>query len=103
MQSGRSLKDASETILQKSLDKAVRKKMEGVRYADLSLFEQKEVKQYCLRDAETALEIVLACATRWPEDEALLALLASEMAVCGVMVDSGKITEGMVKIGSGTG
>jgi hypothetical protein len=98
IQSGRSLKDASETILQKPLDKAVRKKMAGVRYADLPAADQEEVKQYCLKDAETALEIVRLCAEHWPADEALVALLASEMAVHGVLVDPGKITEGMVKM-----
>ena len=94
----RSLKGASEEILDIVIEKTTRDNMRGRRWEDMGEDFQKEVLDYATKDSELCLDIWLKVGDQWPEHERVISLLNRKGLQQGIPVNSDKIRKAHEKL-----
>lgn len=83
----RALAKATNAVYGEVVDKSVRDKMDGVKWADLGETEQEEVRQYALKDGRACLRLWTDFQSKWPESERWLSRHTTEMGHRGIGLD----------------
>lgn len=99
LSSGRSLKDACHTLLDKIISKDTRKDMKGLTWgAILMKGMAHQVAEYCLRDAWLCYQIWTKHAGLWSEQERRLSAHTRDMCDFGICIDSSLLDAGRTRL-----
>lgn len=91
LQAPRSLAGACKELLGVTVDKSVRDRMKGVRYAELMAFEQEDVCRYAQADADNCLALWVAHSDKWPEEERWASWHTGQMFMRGLPLDAQRV------------
>ena len=95
---GRSLLNASRSLLGVKLDKSTRAELEGVDPNDLEGELRDKALTYVMQDADCCLQIWEQYNEQWPESEKILSRLNRELGRRGVQIDVPLLTSSLTKL-----
>ncbi len=99
LSSGRSLKDASRTLLGREISKDTRDNMKGLTWAVIKRKGMAQtVAEYCLRDAWLCYQIWTRYEGEWSEQERKLSALTRDMCDYGIRIDTDLLEAGRAKL-----